>query len=113
MSLPELLIEVDSWTHFSQHCVHAADAATLRPALLPHFYASVLAHACNFGLEQMASLTDLAYDHLAWCTTWHWREDTLKAADRAGQLSPSPPAQPILGEWYPLVFGWTTVSRVW
>jgi len=80
VALPELLIEVDAWTHFSQHCVHAADAATLRPALLPHFYASVLAHACNFGLEQMASLTDLAYDHLAWCTTWHLREDTLKAA---------------------------------
>jgi len=40
----------------------------------------VLAHACNFGLEQMAALTDLAYDHLAWCTTWHRREDTLKAA---------------------------------
>ena len=80
VALPDLLIAVDSWTHFSPHCVHAADAATLRPALLPHFYASVLAQACNFGLEQMASLTDLAYDHLAWCATWHLREDTLKAA---------------------------------
>lgn len=80
VALPDLLIEVDSWTHFAQHCVHAADAAALRPALLPHFYASILAHACNFGMEQMASLTDLAYDHLAWCTTWHLREDTLKAA---------------------------------
>jgi len=80
VALPDLLIEVDAWTHFSQHCVHAADAAALRPALFPHFYASVLVHACNFGLEHMASLTDLAYDHLAWCTTWHLREDTLKAA---------------------------------
>ena len=43
-------------------------------------YASLVAHACNFGLEQMAHLTDLAYDHLAWCTTWFLREDTLKAA---------------------------------
>jgi TnpA family transposase len=80
VALPDLLIEVDSWTHFSQHCVHAADAAGLQPALLPHFYASVLAHACNFGLEQMAHLTDLVYDRLAWCTTWYLREDTLKAA---------------------------------
>ena len=47
---------------------------------LPHLYASLLAHACNFGLEQMAHLTDLAYDHLAWCTTWYLREETLKAA---------------------------------
>ena len=28
----------------------------------------------------MAHLSDLAYDHLAWCTTWYLREDTLKAA---------------------------------
>ena len=80
VSLPELLIEVDTWTHFSRHFVHAADAAGLRPAFLPHFYASLLAHACNFGVEQMAHVTDLAYDHLAWCTTWYLREDTLKAA---------------------------------
>jgi TnpA family transposase len=80
VALPELLMEVDAWTHFSQHCVHTADAAALRPTGLPHFYASVLAHACNFGLEQMASLTDLAYAHLAWCTTWHLREDRLQAA---------------------------------
>src|SRR5205823_4368380 len=66
VSLPELLIEVDTWTHFSRHFVHAADAAGLRPAFLPHFYASLLAHACNFGVEQMAHVTDLAYDHFAW-----------------------------------------------
>jgi hypothetical protein len=80
VELPELLIEVDTWTHFPRHLVHAADMDGVRPALLPHLYASVLAHACNFGLEQMAHLTDLAYDHLAWCTTWYLREETLKAA---------------------------------
>jgi hypothetical protein len=80
VELSEVLMEVDTWTHFSQHFVHAADAMALRPALLPHFYASVLAHACNFGIEQMAHLTDIAADHLAWCTTWFLREDTLKAA---------------------------------
>jgi hypothetical protein len=71
---------VGTWTHFSRHLVHAADLEGVRPALLPHLYASLLAHACNFGLEQMAHLTDLAYDHLAWCTTWYLREETLKAA---------------------------------
>src|SRR5919199_1108534 len=80
VSLPELLIEVDAWTQFSRHFVHAADAMGLRPAVLPHFYASLVAHACTFGVEQMAHLTDLAYDHLAWCTTWYLREETLKAA---------------------------------
>ena len=81
VALPELLMEVDAWTHFSQPLVSMRRMRRrLRPALLPHFYASVVAHACNFGVEQMAPLTDLAYDHLAWCTTWYLREDTLKAA---------------------------------
>src|SRR5215471_13365502 len=80
VDLSEVLMEVDTWTHFFRHFVHAADAIALRPALLPHFYASVLAHACNFGVEQMAHLTDIAADHLTWCTTWFLREDTLKAA---------------------------------
>jgi TnpA family transposase len=80
VELSELLIEVDTWTHFSQQFCHAADAETPRATLLPSLYASLVAHACNFGLDQMAHLTDLAYDYLAWCTTWFLREDTLKAA---------------------------------
>jgi TnpA family transposase len=80
VELSDLLLEVDTWTRFSRHFVHAADADALRPALLPHFYASVLAHACNFGVVQMAHLTDIGVDHLAWCTTWFLREETLKAA---------------------------------
>lgn len=80
VELSELLIEVDAWTHFSDHFVHAAGADTLRPTLLPHLYASLLAHACNFGLEQMAQSTDISYRQLAWCTTWYLREETLEAA---------------------------------
>jgi TnpA family transposase len=80
VELSELLIEVDAWTHFSDHFVHAASAETLRPTLLPHLYASILAHACNFGLEQMAHSTDISYQQLAWCTTWYIREETLEAA---------------------------------
>ncbi len=80
VELSELLIEVDAWTHFSDHFVHAAGVETLRPTLLPQLYASILAHACNFGLEQMAQSTELSYRQLAWCTTWYIREATLKAA---------------------------------
>ena len=80
VDLSELLIEVDTWTHFSTHLVHAANGEALRPAFLPYLYASLVAQACNFGLDQMAQSTDLAYERLAWCTTWHLREDTLKAA---------------------------------
>src|SRR6266851_4854906 len=80
VELSELLIEVDAWTHFSDHFVHAAGADMLRPTLLPQLYASILAHACNFGLEQMAHSTDISYRQLAWCTTWYMREETLEAA---------------------------------
>jgi len=61
VDLSELLIEVDAWTHCSDHCVHAAGAETLRPTLVPPFYARLLAHACHFGLEQMAHSTDISY----------------------------------------------------
>ena len=80
VELSELLIEGDAWTHFSDHFVHAAGAETLRPPLRPPLYASILAHACNFGLEQMAQSTDISYRQLAWCTTWYMREETLEAA---------------------------------
>lgn len=80
VQLSELLIEVDTWTHFSDHFVQAASAETLRPTLLPHLYASLLAHACNVGLEQLAHSTDISYRQLAWCTMWYLREETLKAA---------------------------------
>jgi TnpA family transposase len=80
VELSELLIEVDAWTHFSDHFVHAANADPLRLTRLPHLYASIVAHACNFGLEQMAQSTDISYPQLAWCTTWYLREETLEAA---------------------------------
>lgn len=80
VDLSDLLIEVDTWTHFSTHLVHVANGEPLPPASLPYLYAGLAAQACNFGLEQMAQSTELAYDRLAWCTTWHLREETLKPA---------------------------------
>jgi TnpA family transposase len=80
VDLSDLLIEVDTWTHFSTHLVHGANGEPLRPASLPYLYASLTAQACNFGVEQMAPSTELAYDRLVWCTTWYLREETLKPA---------------------------------
>lgn len=36
VALPELLIEVDAWTHFSPHCVHAALAHLPHPGWAHH-----------------------------------------------------------------------------
>jgi len=43
VDLSDLLIEVDSWTHFSDHFTHAAGADTLRPTLL-----TLGEHLCKF-----------------------------------------------------------------
>jgi len=80
IDLPDLVIEVDGWTGFSETFEHAGGARRRSKDFLPHLYAALLAHACNFGLEQMAQVTDITYDRLAWCTTWYLREETLRGA---------------------------------
>lgn len=80
VELPDLLIEVDRWTGFSDRFQHAS-GSTRRPRdFLKVLYASILAHACNFGLHQMASVTDISYSRLDWCTTWFLRDECLRKA---------------------------------
>lgn len=83
VALTELLIEVDSWTHFTHHFEHAGGSEPRAKNLLVHLYASILAQACNLGLTTMAQIADLSYDQLAWCTNWYLREETLKTATAA------------------------------
>jgi len=80
VEITDLLIEVDGWTRFSDHFEHATKSESRSKQLQTHLYASILAQACNFGLEQMARTTDIPYRRLSWCTTWYLREETLKAA---------------------------------
>jgi TnpA family transposase len=80
VDLTDLLIEVDSWTHFSQHFAHAGQREPRTKDVLTHLYAAILAQACNFGLTTMAEIADLSARQLAWCTTWYLREETLRPA---------------------------------
>lgn len=80
VEITDLLIEVDSWTHFADHFEHASGNEPRTKELQKHLYASILAQSCNFGLEKMAQITDIPSHRLAWCTTWYLREETLKAA---------------------------------
>ena len=105
VELAEVLIEVDSWTGFTQFFRHAGGARSRNPDLVRHVYAAILAQACNFGLTTMADIADLTYRQLAWTTDWYLREETLKAAfsalvdfhstscllPRPGAVEPSPP----------------------
>jgi TnpA family transposase len=83
VDLPELLIEVDHWTHFTAHFSHAGGSEPRTAALQTHLYAALLAQACNLGLTAMAEIADLSYRQLAWCTTWYLRDDTLRPATAA------------------------------
>jgi TnpA family transposase len=80
IDLPALLIEVDSWVGFSEAFTHAGGSEARKRDLLPTLYASILAQSGNFGLTQMAQMSDFTYRQLAWTTMWYLREETLKAA---------------------------------
>lgn len=80
IELTDLLIEVDSWTHFSRFFEHPTGNEPRSPNALQYCYASLLAQACNFGLVQMQRMSGFTYRKLAWHTTWYLREDTLKTA---------------------------------
>ena len=80
VELAEVLIEVDSWTGFTQFFRHAGGARSRNPDLVRHLYAAILAQACNFGLTAMADIADWTCRQLAWTTDWYLREEPLKAA---------------------------------
>jgi len=84
-SLPDVLIEADHTTGFSDHLTHA-NGATPRANPLEHqrnLYAALLAQACNFGTTRMADLTGISVTTLDWYTRWYLREETLRAANNA------------------------------
>ncbi len=79
--LPELLIEVDRDTRFSEAFTHAGGAQPRNPDLIRNLYASVLAYACNLGYAGMADASGISADTLAWTSQWYLRQDTLREAN--------------------------------
>ena len=80
LDLTDLLIEVDSWTNFTDHFEHTSGTHCEKIEFMVDLYACLLAQACNFGLSDMAEASGLLYDKLAWCTNWYVREETLQKA---------------------------------
>jgi hypothetical protein len=79
LDLADMLIEVDSWTGFSDHLVPLSASrrrGTDMPALL---YAVILAQATNLGLSGMARASEYSYQQLEWAWEQLCREDTLTA----------------------------------
>ena len=80
LDLPELLVEVDGWTGFTEQMVPLSGnrrRSTDMPALL---YAAILAQATNLGLSGMARASEFSYQQLEWAWEQLCREETLTAA---------------------------------
>ncbi len=80
LDLPELLIEVDGWTGFTDHLVPLSGnrrRSADMPALL---YAVILAQATNLGATGMARASEFSYQQLEWVWEQLCREDTLTTA---------------------------------
>ena len=80
VDLAELLIEVDSWTQFTNCFEHPSSNEPKTKELRIHLYASILAQACNLGIAEVSQMSDLSYQQLLWCTNWYLREETLRPA---------------------------------
>lgn len=80
IELPDLLIEVDSWTNFSKELVHASGGEKRLPDLSANLYALLVSQACNLGIVRMSEISNLNLNKMLWTHTWYCREETLKKA---------------------------------
>ena len=81
VKLTDLLLEVDSWTHFTRHMTHASTGheptAKEKKALL----AALMALGTNIGLTKMAEATpEFTYKQLVNASQWRMYDDALNRA---------------------------------
>ena len=80
VDLPELLIEVDGWTGFTDHLAPLSGNRRRSADMPCLLYAAILAQATNLGLSGMARASQFSYQQLEWAWEQLCREDTLAAA---------------------------------
>lgn len=79
IKLPDLLLEIDSWTGSSRHFTHlqTGDPCKDQTALLT----ALLAEALNLGLTRMAeACPGMTFARLTWVADWHMRDETYTKA---------------------------------
>jgi len=79
IKITDLLMEVDSWTGFSDQFTHmkSGEVASNKTLLLT----AVLSDAINLGLSKMAeACPGTTYAKLSWLQAWHIRDDTYSRA---------------------------------
>jgi len=83
VDLPDLLIEVDGWTGFTEHLTPLSGNRRRSGDMPCLLYAAILAQATNLGLSGMARASEFTYQQLEWAWEQLCREDTLTAASAA------------------------------
>ena len=97
VQLSEVVIEVDGWTRFLDSFTHLSSGMPTTEDQKPALIAALMATGMNLGLTRMAQATDLSYRQLAWAADWHFREETLRAAQAV--LDDFVLDQPYSGHW--------------
>lgn len=80
IELADLLVEVDGWTGLADELVHQGNGSAPTDQRRAHVYGAILSQACNVGATRMGRVADMTFEQLTWASTWHLRDETLKAA---------------------------------
>ena len=76
---PELLLEVDNWTGFTNSSTHLKNGEVAKDRIT--LLTTILADAINLGLTKMAeSYPGTSYAKLSWLQAWHIRDETYEMA---------------------------------
>jgi len=81
--LPELLLEVNRWTGFTDAFTHISEGNSRIKELDVSICAVLISHACNIGLEPVVQpgVPALEYDRLTWVEQNYFRTETLSQAN--------------------------------
>ena len=83
VELPELLLEVNSWTGFTAEFTHLGEDNAWIESLPTSICAVLMAEACNIGLKPLArqDVPALRWDRLRWVQQHYVRADTITSAN--------------------------------
>lgn len=81
VKLPDLLIEVASWTNFDKNFVHASTGSIAKNDEKTIIMAALMAMGTNIGLTKMADSTpSITYRQMANTAQWRMYDDAMKRA---------------------------------
>jgi len=81
VNLPELVMEVNSWTGFTNELTSIHDGKVPDKKQINLVYAGLLSNACNIPWIDMSRSANIEYYDLLWSIKSYQREDTLKLAN--------------------------------